>query len=280
MARSPDRRTAAAGPPGPAPGDGGQRSSTNLPAPYESPWGLLQRDLIAVLATLRLRIQELWRRNGEGDLSVPGFWPQALASLFWPLLLALGLGIVVALPRPLIPANPGAPSRPESQPQLQLQSQPRSHQPSRLLPSPASSSGQSPAPAEPAVAAPRTSAAADAGRAALQSQAPAAADQPAELPQPLLQLDPLLALLANDDPEHLIRSAHPDPAEARLELQLDQGFGALPESRQRQLAQLWLERCEALGYEQLHLLGGSGELLGRRARVGSGMILFSANREF
>jgi hypothetical protein len=57
---------------------------------------LLQRDLIAVLASLRLRIQELWRRNGEGDLSVPGFWPQALAPLFWPLLLALALAIAVA----------------------------------------------------------------------------------------------------------------------------------------------------------------------------------------
>lgn len=248
MARSPDRRTAAAGPAGPSPGDGGQRPSHNLPAPYESPWGLLQRDLIAVLASLRLRIQELWRRNGEGDLSVPGFWPQALASLFWPLLLALGLTIVVALPRAL----------------------PRSPQPSQPLSSPAES----------AAAPPRPSASPDAGGAESLSQAPAAADQPAELPQPLLQLDPLLALLANDDPEHLIRSAHPDPAKARLELELDEGFGALPEGRQRQLAQLWLERCEALGYEQLHLLGSNGELLGRRARVGSGMILFSANREF
>lgn len=248
MARSPDRRTAAAAPAGPIPGDGGQRPSHNLPAPYESPWGLLQRDLIAVLASLRLRIQELWRRNGEGDLSVPGFWPQALASLFWPLLLALGLAIVVALPRAL----------------------PRSPQPSQPLSSPAES----------AAVPPRPSASPDAGGAESLSQAPAAADQPAALPQPLLQLDPLLALLANDDPEHLIQSAHPDPAEARLELELDEGFGALPEGRQRQLAQLWLERCEALGYEQLHLLGSNGELLGRRARVGSGMILFSANREF
>lgn len=270
MARSPDRRTAAAGPAGP--GDGGQRPSPNLPAPYESPWGLLQRDLIAVLASLRLRIQELWRRNGQGDLSVPGFWPQALAPLFWPLLLALGLATVVALPRALIPAEPAALSRPESQP--------RSLQPSRLLTSPSSGSAQSPGPAEPAAVEPRRSASPDAGSAASQSQAPATADQPAELPQPLLQLDPLLALLANDDPEHLIRSAHPDPAQARLELELDQAFGALPDSRQRQLAQLWLERCEALGYEQLDLLSGSGELLGRRARVGSGMILFSDTREF
>jgi hypothetical protein len=114
----------------------------------------------------------------------------------------------------------------------------------------------------------------------VEALAPAVADQPAEPPQPLLQLDPLVALLANDDPDHLIRSVHPDPAQARLDLELQPDFVTLPESRQRQLAQQWLERSEALGYEQLQLLGGGGELLGRRARVGSGMILFTANPEF
>jgi hypothetical protein len=230
---------------------------------------LLQRDLIAVLASLRLRIQELWRRNGEGDLSVPGFWPQALAPLFWPLLLALALAIAVALPVALIQAAPAVLSEPESGPVSGLVSQ---------RPSTASAAGQSAGFAGPPGAAPGDSAPSQMD--GVEALAPAVADQPAEPPQPLLQLDPLVALLANDDPDHLIRSVHPDPAQARLDLELQPDFVTLPESRQRQLAQQWLERSEALGYEQLQLLGGGGELLGRRARVGSGMILFTANPEF
>ena len=66
----------------------------NLPAPYVSPWLEFARNLQALLADLQLRAQELWRRNGEGDLSVPGFWPRNLASIFWPVVLVL----VVAVP--------------------------------------------------------------------------------------------------------------------------------------------------------------------------------------
>jgi hypothetical protein len=43
----------------------------NLPAPYVSPWLEFSRNLQALFADLQLRAQELWRRNGEGDLSVP-----------------------------------------------------------------------------------------------------------------------------------------------------------------------------------------------------------------
>ena len=44
-----------------------------------------------------LKLRELVRRNREGDLSVPGFWPHSLAAFFWPLLLALGLAVVGGL---------------------------------------------------------------------------------------------------------------------------------------------------------------------------------------
>lgn len=241
-----------------AAGEAGQGPSHDLPVPYESPWGLLKRDLIAVWASLCLRIQELWRRNREGDLSVPSFWPEALAALFWPMLLALGLAIAVALPLELIQAALGALPRPQS--------------------SPAPAAGQLVAPAGEAPVVPPSRALPQAERA--EPQEAAAPDQPAAPLQPLLQLDPLLELLADDDPEHLIRSAHPNPAQARLDLQLDEAFAALPDSRQRQLAQHWLDRSEVLGYEELHLLDGRGDLLGRRARVGSGMILFSVHPEF
>lgn len=211
--------------------------SPSLPAPYESPWGLLGRDLVAVAASLGLRLRELWRRNRQGDLSVPGFWPAALAPLFWPLLLALGLAVAVALPLSLI----------------------------RAQPQPVGSS----APVSPAA---DTSAAIEP-----QSAAPAARPEP---PAPaVLELDPLLDLLATDDTDQLIGAARPDPAASRLTLELDSRFAELSANRQAQLAQQWLARAEALGYDQLLLRDAAGQLLGRRARVGSGMILFSAGPE-
>jgi hypothetical protein len=78
----------------------------------------------AVAADSRLRLQELWRRNGEGDLRRPGWWPRDLAPLFWPLLLAAALallaaGFSLALPRIQqlrAPApSPSAPSEPRSE---------------------------------------------------------------------------------------------------------------------------------------------------------------------
>ena len=77
---------------------------SNLPAPYRNPWRSLAEALSAVAADSRLRLQELWRRNGEGDLRRPGWWPRDLAPLFWPLLLAavltlLAAGFSLALPR-------------------------------------------------------------------------------------------------------------------------------------------------------------------------------------
>ena len=77
---------------------------SNLPAPYRNPWRSLAEALSAVAADSRLRLQELWRRNGEGDLRRPGWWPRDLAPLFWPLLLAAALallaaGFSLALPR-------------------------------------------------------------------------------------------------------------------------------------------------------------------------------------
>lgn len=96
---------------------------SGLPAPYEDPWRRLAADLRAVLASLRLRLWELWRRNGDGDLPTPRFWPARLASLFWPLLLAalLALGASGALLAsrqrpPATPPSPAAADRPAAWP--------------------------------------------------------------------------------------------------------------------------------------------------------------------
>lgn len=82
----PDRDHPDPGPPGNA-----------LPAPYHSPWRRLAADLGDASADLRLRLQELLRRNREGSLPRPSWWPPALAPAFWPLILVAALGAVIAL---------------------------------------------------------------------------------------------------------------------------------------------------------------------------------------
>ena len=84
-----------------------QEPRSPLPAPYEDPWRRLANDLVAVVAAAGLKSRELWRLNGEGSLATPAFWPSSLAPVFWPLLLALGLALLVGLGLWL----PGAASR-------------------------------------------------------------------------------------------------------------------------------------------------------------------------
>ena len=69
----------------------------NLPAPYVSPWKEFARNLRALWADLGLRGRELWRRNREGNLSIPAFWPEELAAWFWPAVVALVLAALVAI---------------------------------------------------------------------------------------------------------------------------------------------------------------------------------------
>jgi hypothetical protein len=102
---------------------------------------------------------------------------------------------------------------------------------------------------------------------------PAGAEIPSPPAPPSLELDPLLALLADDDPEHLIASAHPEPAEGLLVLTMKPAFVLPSESTRRRWAERWQERARALGYRRLELVDGSGRLLARGALVGSGMIL-------
>lgn len=231
---------------------------SDLPAPYASPWGRLAQAVLAVLASLRLKLRELWRRNGEGDLSVPGFWPQGLAPLFWPLLLAALLALLLALAgqarrglshrgalpaggaaAPVVAPAPTAPAAPVSAP-----------------------TASAPAPVAP-----------PAGPTAAPMPGTATAPATEPEPPPALELDPLLALLAEDDPEHLIASAHPEPAEGRLVLTMAPAYAGLPPASRGRWAERWQERARGLGYERLELVDGQRRLLARGALVGSGMIL-------
>ena len=106
-----------------SPASSREEPSSPLPAPYVDPWRRLATDLAAVVATARLKAQELWRLNGEGTLTTPAFWPRGWAALFWPLLLALCLlllvGLALRLPggRGEPPADPAAERTPAAAPQ-------------------------------------------------------------------------------------------------------------------------------------------------------------------
>ncbi|MCP9874986.1 hypothetical protein, partial [Cyanobium sp. A2C-AMD] len=209
------------------------------------------------LASTVLKLRELVRRNREGDLSVPGFWPQGLAAFFWPVLLALGLAVLACLLTLLIKTVFSSPTpttfdiadSSAVQPVVE-QVAPRSDlQIAQALGQPAARSVD-PAPSSPELAEPA--------------------------PATRLELDPLLALLSNDDPEGCIASARPHPEQGLLDLELVTTWAGLPLQRRQQQADIWLQRSRELGYERLRLVAPGGNLLAQAARVGSGMVLLEA----
>ena len=247
-------------------------TKANLPQNYENPWSLLARDLRAVTADLGLQLRALWRRNRQGEFSVPGFWPGSLQPLFWPLLLALLLTLLLALPwitwkvlpRGVGPTEPRIAEQRGERPPDSENRLPRS--PAAVDPS---------LPREPSPAAVATTQLTEPGVTSRSTSealpAPVAREQPAEVPP--LALDPLLQMLADADPQHLILSAHPEPALSLLRLTLAPAYADLPAANRHPWADRWCERARELGYERFELIDDQQRLLGRQALVGSGMIL-------
>ena len=221
-------------------------------------------DLRAALASTVLKLRELVRRNREGDLSVPGFWPQSLAAFFWPVLLALSLAVLACSLTLLIKTVFSSPTPTTFDIADSSASQPVVEQVAeRLAP-------RSDLPLPQAL-----------GQPAARSVGPApSSPEPPELAEPApavrLELDPLLALLSNDDPDGSISSALPHPEQGLLDLELFSTWAGLPLQRRQQQADLWLQRSRELGYERLRLVAPGGNLLAQAARVGSGMVLLEA----
>ena len=218
-----------------------------LPVPWSSPWKQLRqdlaRDLPAVGSASVLRLRELWRRNREGDLSVPGFWPQALSAWFWPLLLAVALSLL-SLPLLLGRGPTPAPAVVLEKPLPVEQQLQQAFEPTPPAPQPLPA-------AEPEV-------------------------NPLPLPaEPLVSLDPLLALLDEGSTADLIASIHPLPDQGVLELTPSDGFAALSTSARQQQADHWLDLSRSIGYDNLQLVDATGKLVGRSAQVGEGMILWN-----
>jgi hypothetical protein len=207
-------------------------------------------------ADVRLRGQELWRRNREGELSVPGFWPRDLAPSFWPLLLVLVLLLPLAGVRFWQEHASPAP-RPEL---VEVQrTSPLELPVPELIPAP-QPMAEEPSPMPEAV----------------NAEPPL---EPSELDEPLqpqLSFDPLFSLFQDTAvPDGLLRSAKPVPEQDRLLLELSVGvWQQLPPDQRQTLASSWLQSALELDYASLQLVNEQGDLLGRSARVGGGMILF------
>ena len=246
-----------------------------LPVPYENPWGLLVRDGRAVAASLKLQARELWRRNRQGDLRRPGFWPKDLAPLFWPLALALAVGLLTFLvvvgtklnaPGPdgvapvevsrggVAPAAEVSPATLESATIARQTLERTSLDPEPLEPAPLEVAAAEPTPVQ-----------------SLPEESLASESLAAESPGP----DPLAEAMDQVDPGHWIRAIDPDPERGTLRLVLAAPFTALPEAQQLQQAETWQTQVQALGFDRLELTDRQGRPIGRQARVGSGMILLT-----
>jgi hypothetical protein len=245
----------------------GRRPESDLPAEYVSPWHLLGRDLRAVLASLRLRLRELWRRNRQADLWRPGFWPDALAAWFWPLLLSLLLlALLLAALLPIgLPSRRAAPAgTPPSVPEAGA---PEARE---LVKPPLEAEVGPQEEAKQDVAAPSSASPARAHP----EQEPGGREQSeAPLPPPPPARDPLLVALEPDGPALLLLEARPLPALALLRLTVGPAYAQLPDGQRRQQALDWWSAGRSLGYEQLELRDRRGRLLARSALVGEGMVL-------
>ena len=269
------------------------REERFLPAHYQSPWEALRRDLAAVVADLRLRAQETWRRNREGDLDVPAFWPRDLAPLFWPLvvslaLLLVGAGVVVLAVRVipqqqlLTPHREALSESPAPERPVPLSSSPTPDiaKTSTVETTPVDEAAPARPKAPPPFAAPSVPAA--------QSTTPSAADvqatdQPLAAPQPIPDPlpDPLLVTLQQAaestgvgvDAPKLVLAIARRPERNGVKLTLAASWCDLKQSRRQELADQWLEQSQAAGYDELLLQSEQGKRWGRSARVGQGMVI-------
>lgn len=263
-------------------------NDSDLPAPYNSPWKALGQDLRAVSADLRLRSQELWRRNREGDLSVPAFWPEPFAALFWPVLLGFSLAVLILGGIQLRQALQG--QSPPSPPEVErVRTTPFPE--ARALPitnsveSDLNNQGVAEAPTDPNITLPKEP------EQLMQAEAPPGLNN-LELEPPsvkteaeLLRFDPLLELLAEEGSKDsgqgsaLIVAAQPQPERNAVILQINDAawMQRSPEQRQH-LAETWWTRLEDQGYADLRLVNEQQDLLARPARIGGGMIVFDPKR--
>ena len=274
-------------------GDASTLETSPLPAPYRNPWRSLADDLRAVVADLRLRLQEVWRRNGEGSLWLPNAWPRDLAPLFWPLVLGALVLVLVATAVKVATFLGAAPAGQS----LATEPLALSASPERPQSEKPAAPGEGPSQPPSAVLQPESPQPLDQSQQPSQFQQPSQVQQPAaaepagplsqEAPQPA-EPDPLLSLVLGRETQAgaapvldgeavegmaVVLAADADRARNAVVITLGKAWSALPTAERQTLAEDWWERIEREGYSALMLRSESGLVLGRSARVGQGMVL-------
>jgi len=259
-----------------------QPASRDLPAAYRNPWQNLRDDLEAVVADLRLRCLELWRRNGQGSLWRPSWWPSDLAPLFWPLVLGLAIALsVIGIAAAATALRGVQPDVAASRSVVASADQDRGTE--QRLQQPADEpearwvEGGDGSPD--AIAEGSADATADAGAdlpwPPLEDVSSLDAAPPAEPETPQVPVDPLAELVQRPAADGLLTGAQVLPDQVTLELQLSAGFDRLPAAEQQRRALQWQQWATDLGYDHLELRDSRAGLLARDALVGSGMIVLS-----
>jgi hypothetical protein len=247
-----------------------QPPQRDLPAAYRNPWSTLGDNLQAVAADVRLRVQELWRRNGQGSLWRPGWWPSDLAPVFWPLVVALALSALLVLgaqaaslmhrlPSPARTASSSmaVDAMPAAEPEASD---------AALEPMPSALTPPTPpaaVPPQPPIEVPST------------ESGDVAADLEPEQEAKPEPLDPLAELLQRSDAEGLLAAATASADQRTLVLGVVPGFAALPVGKQQLYADQWQQWAVDLGYDHLELRDSRAGLLARDALVGAGMIVLN-----
>ena len=207
-----------------------------------------------------MRGRELWRRNRQGTLPSPAWWPADLAPLFWPVLTLLLVAVLASVLTLLVRVWPHAPNPVESAaPVAAVEDAPRPiSEPPAVAP-----------PLEEIVQERAEEDTPELDASALEDSEPI---DPEGVEGPFAP-DPLLELVQRPEADGLLLQAEGVPEQSLLILQVRPAFPALSPQEQRRRAELWQQWALELGYDHLELRDSRAGLIARDALVGEGMIV-------
>ena len=217
-----------------------------------------------------MRGRELWRRNRQGTLPSPAWWPADLAPLFWPVLTLLLVAVLASMLTLLVRVWPHAPNPGESAAPVAAV-----EDASPLLPAP------TPISEPPAVAPPLEEIVQERAEEDTPELDASALERESFDPEPVdpeglegpFAPDPLLELVQRPEADGLLLQAEGVPEQSLLILQVRPAFPALSPQEQRRRAELWQQWALELGYDHLELRDSRAGLIARDALVGEGMIV-------
>ncbi len=225
------------------PPENSDKRSARLPALYINPWSSLRRDISGIFADIGLRSRELWRRNYIGEFPRPSFWPSGLAFLFWPFLITCSLLTLFLLLFLLSFLEISSES-------LDLRTVPESN--TKSISTGLTSDHVS---------------SKDTKKEAQFIEERWKETKPAES-------DPLLvSLLEAEFPGNLLETAEVSLEGNAVRLKLKSSWEEISLPKKIALADDLQLHISNLGYDELHLMDASGQLLSRSARIGQRMIL-------